>query len=86
MGDETRKTAQALIAEIYGRIYSLRNEGREATAIVLPPAQYRLLQEYRANLGDVPAGLPDYLGRYDLFGIPLYTDNGTDIVIRARRI
>lgn len=85
MIDERKRAAQELVAGIYGRLSSLRDAGKEATAIVLPPDTYRLLQEYRNNLGEVAAGLPDYLGRYDLFGIPLYTDTGTDVVIKSRR-
>ena len=85
MVDERKRAAQELIAGIYGQLCSLRDAKKEATAIVLPPDTYRLLQEYRNNLGEVPAGLPDYLGRYDLFGIPLYTDQGTNIVIKSRR-
>ncbi|MDA3948646.1 MAG: hypothetical protein PF508_05410 [Spirochaeta sp.] len=85
MIDERKRAAQELIAGIYGRLCSLRDADKEATAIVLPPDSYRLLQEYRNNLGEVPAGLPDYLGRYDLFGIPLYTDTRTDVVIKSRR-
>ncbi len=79
--DEPR--AEEIIAEIYGRISSLRDRGREPEAIVLPMEYYRLLQLYRARLGDTPEGFRDYLGKYELFGVPLYTDNGTDIVIRA---
>ncbi|TVR70192.1 MAG: hypothetical protein EA427_06510 [Spirochaetaceae bacterium] len=74
---------EEIIAAVYGRIRSLREEGRTATAIILPPAMYRILQDYRARLGEVPGGLPDYLGKYELFGVPLYTDTGTDIVIRS---
>lgn len=85
MDDATVRSAQELIAGIYGRIHALREEGKEATAIVLPPAQYKLLQRYRNGIGDVQNGLPDYLGRYDLFGIPLYTDNEQRVVIKSRR-
>ncbi len=84
-GDQDRQVHE-LIAQVYGRISTLREEGKEAMAIVLPPHQYRLLQEYRRRIGDVPGGLPDYLGKYDLFGVPLYTDQRENVVIRARKI
>ncbi|MFP4153419.1 MAG: hypothetical protein ACOC2V_01330 [Alkalispirochaeta sp.] len=84
--DETVREAQELIAAVYGQIVSLRAQGKEATKIVLPPRQYRILQEYRRSVGDVPHSLPDYLGRYDLFGIPLYTDTREHVVIQARPV
>ena len=77
--------AEEIIAAVYGRIVQVREEGRTPTSIVLPPALYRTLQDYRARLGDAPAGLTDYLGKYELFGVPLYTDSGTEIVIRATK-
>lgn len=85
MDDEVRE-AQELIAGVYGEISRLKERGKEATAIVVPPRSYRALQAYRAQLGEVREGLPDYLGRYDLFGIPLYTDSGDKIVIRSKRV
>jgi hypothetical protein len=51
----------------------------------MPPALYQVVQRYRSLLGDVPEGLPDYLGKYDLFGVPIYTDGGETIVIRTSR-
>lgn len=80
------KEAQELIALVYGQIAQLRENGKEATGIVVPPRLYRLLQDYRSTLGEIQEGLPDYIGRYDLFGIPLYTDTGDRVVIRSRRM
>jgi|GEM_PF-998580 len=88
--DSTREQGDALpraeeiIAEIYGTLQKLREGGREARAIVLPVTHYRILQNYRATLGDVREGLPDYLGRYELFGVPIYTDSGDQIIIKTR--
>lgn len=75
--------AEEIIAAVYGRISGLRRKGSNPTAIVLPVSYYRVIQEYRGNLGDAPEGMPDYLGKYELFGVPLYTDTGTEIVIRT---
>lgn len=82
--DNSSPRAEEIIAEIYGSIHGLRDTGREPRAIVLPPSYYRTLQDYRATLGDVREGLSDYLGRYELFGIPIYTDGGDQIVIKTR--
>lgn len=74
---------EEIISEIYGRIHALREAGRSIRAIVLPIDLYRILQRYRVSLGDHPAGMPDYLGKYDLFGVPLYTEGGDTIVIKT---
>lgn len=76
--------AEEIIAAVYGHISRLREQGKAPSAIVIPPGYYRILQDYRARLGDAPQGASDYLGKYELFGIPLYTDNGSDIVIRTK--
>lgn len=81
--ERVRYTEQ-VIAEIYGRISAVREAGRVVTGIVLPPDVYRSVQAYRAERGEVSAGLPDYLGKYELFGVPIYTDAGDRIVIKAR--
>jgi hypothetical protein len=75
--------AEEIIAAVYGRMASLREEGKSVTAIVLPAAFYRSIQEYRSRLGEMPEGRPDYLGKYELFGVPLYTDTSSNIVIRT---
>lgn len=75
--------AEEIIAELYGSIAKIREDGRTVTAIVLPVALYRLIQEYRGTLGETQAGLPDYLGKYDLFGIPIYTDGGNEVIIKT---
>ncbi len=75
--------AEEIIAELYGSISQVRDTGKVVTAIVLPVPTYRILQEYRATLGEIREGLPDYLGKYDLFGIPTYTDGGTDVIIKT---
>jgi hypothetical protein len=77
--------AEEIIAAVYAQLSALREKGRRPSAIVMPPGLYRIVQGYRALLGDVPDGLPDYLGKYDLFGVPIYTDGGEKIVIRTNR-
>ncbi|MFW5694220.1 MAG: hypothetical protein ACOCYB_03565 [Alkalispirochaeta sp.] len=75
--------AEEIIADVYGAISRVRDSGSAVTAIVLPVPVYRTIQEYRATLGETREGLPDYLGKYDLFGIPIYTDGGTDVIIKT---
>ncbi|MEX2443682.1 MAG: hypothetical protein WD492_08765 [Alkalispirochaeta sp.] len=75
--------AEEIIAELYGSVARIRETGKSVTAIVLPMSLYRTIQEYRATLGETRQGLPDYLGKYDLFGIPIYTDGGDDVIIKT---
>lgn len=82
--DEVSSRAEYIIAEVYGTVRKIREDGRRVYAIVLPISHYRIIQDYRARLGEVKEGLPDYLGRYELFGIPIYTDGGDAIVIKTR--
>jgi hypothetical protein len=77
--------AEEIIAGVYAQLCAVRERGRHPSAIVMPPALYQVVQRYRSLLGDVPEGLPDYLGKYDLFGVPIYTDGGETIVIRTSR-
>lgn len=76
--------AEELIAGVYAQIRQARERGREVTGVVLPLAFYHVIQQYRARLGETKGELPDYLSRYELFGVPIYTDNGTTIVIKTK--
>lgn len=75
--------AEEIIAELYGSITRIRETGKPVTAIVLPISLYRVIQDYRGTLGETREGLPDYLGKYDLFGIPIYTDGGENVIIKT---
>ena len=81
--DQDEREAMRLIAEIYARISEVRDRDLQPTKVVLPPRAYRLVQAYRARLGEVAGDLPDYLGRYELFGVPIYSDTTDRIVIEA---
>ena len=79
------REAMRLIADVYARIVEVRDRGMQPTKGVLPPRAYKLVQAYRAGLGEVADGLPDYLGRYELFGVPIYSDTTDRIVIKAQK-
>jgi hypothetical protein len=85
-GDEERLRAEEIIAGIYARLREVRAAGKRPTAIVMPVTMYRTLQAYRAQLGEVRQGLPDYLGKYELFGVPIYTEGGNRIAVKTRSI
>lgn len=68
--------AEELIVSIYSQVQELRAAGRAPGRVVMSLRSYRRIQEYRAHLGELPDGRPDYLGRYELFGLPVLIDEG----------
>jgi hypothetical protein len=68
-------TAEEVLLEIYSQKTRIVESGGRPDRVVLSMDRYRLIQEYRARLGDVPPGMTDYLGKYELFGLPVYLDN-----------
>ncbi|AFG37529.1 hypothetical protein [Spirochaeta africana] len=65
MVPEWIRAAQMLIAEVYAR---LQRESEPMEFVVLTPEEYRLLQNYRASVGELDKPGMDYLGQYHLFG------------------
>lgn len=79
---------EELIAQIYAQVVALRSSrGGVPTAtpgrIVMSIDHYRLLQDYRARLGDAPSPGLEYLGRYELFGLPIYINDEAEPRIEA---
>ncbi len=82
--------AEELIAEIYGLIakkreaaslWPLSSDSSSTTApsrIVMSMEHYRIVQSYRARLGETPDPDLDYLGKYELFGLPVFIDDQID--------
>ncbi|KGE73837.1 hypothetical protein [Spirochaeta lutea] len=64
-----------LIAEVYRQILALRESGTEPTRVLMPGSQFRQLQWYRWFLGESRAAVPDYLGEFELFSLPIYTSD-----------
>lgn len=63
-----------VVAFVYSLIDRARLSGQRPTGVVLPKAWHGAVQRYRAELGELPDGQRDYLGRYELFGLPVLTD------------
>lgn len=72
--------AEELIADVYGRISRAREAGQATPSrIVMSVTNYRLLQSYRARLGETPDPSLDYLGKYELFGLPIFIEEEVDL-------
>jgi len=72
------------IAAIHARIAAVRAEGRVPESIVIPVPLYRLIQKYRATLGEARNEDAEYIGKYQLFGLPILADQSDRIVVRTR--
>lgn len=75
---ELVRRAQQTIAVVYGLIAARRGEGTAATGVVLSPRMAEELEGYRARIGELPGG-GDYLGRHELFGLPILIDTDGDL-------
>ena len=70
--------AEELIATVYKKKRSLLDGGRSPEKIVMSKANYDILEDYRRRLPPYPPGVPDYITRDSLFGLPIYIDNDHD--------
>jgi hypothetical protein len=80
-GNEAR--AEEIIADIWRQIRDLHERGLKPDSVVLSPSIYRLIQAYRAGLGDLEEPGKDYLTRYAIFGLPVFIDSGLPWAVRA---
>ncbi len=77
MGDRTGNPpqnsprAEELIVTILAEKKRRTEEGAVVSRVLLSPEQYRVIQDYRARLGDAPAASIEYLTRYDIFGLEI---------------
>lgn len=63
-----------MIVEIYRQRRALADTGHHPTRVVMSQAHYRLIQDYRATLGDAPEGKVDYMDRYRLFDLEIHIE------------
>lgn len=79
--NSTYQDPRALIAEIYRQILIIKESGGTPQKIFLHSNHHQLLKWYRELLGSQQSAFPDYLGEYELFGVPLYAHGFEDRVI-----
>lgn len=75
--------AEELIVEALRQKNELIERGRKPTGVVLSRSNYDRIQRYHATLGEVQGGFEDYIGKYTLFGMPIYVDNDYECTVLA---
>jgi len=73
--EDNEPRAEELIISIYSQIQARREAGEQSGQVVMSISTYRRIQAYRAQLGELPEGREDYLGRYELFGLSVLVDD-----------
>jgi hypothetical protein len=61
-----------IVAEVYRQITQLRERGIIPEKVFLHKKLHESVIWYRNFLGSSESSVPDYLGDYELFGIPVY--------------
>lgn len=76
--DDTDGAAHRLIVRLWRQRQELRANGRTPQRVVLSMHNYRVLQTYHAQLGELPNPNIDYITRYTVFDLPVYIDATID--------
>ncbi|MFP4372818.1 MAG: hypothetical protein ACLFPO_00630 [Spirochaetaceae bacterium] len=73
--------AEELILLILKKRTEKEERGERPTRVVLSMDAYRKIQQYHAELGDLPNESVDYITRESVFNLPVYIDNsrGCDV-------
>ena len=71
---EQEPRAEEHIISIYAQFRELRSNGDVPTRVIMSVDTYRVIQDYRSRLGELPQQEQDYLGKYELFGLPVMID------------
>jgi len=66
--------AEEIIVEIFRQREDLVGEGRRPSRVIMSRAHYDQIQEYRAQLGDLPTGA-DYLAKYHVFDLEICVED-----------
>jgi hypothetical protein len=69
-----QRDARELIVEIYRQVSEFAERGVKPSRVVMSTEDYRVIQEYRARLGDLPQGTADYIAQYEVFGLEICVD------------
>lgn len=77
------ETAEEIIVTVYQQMTEIRQAGGIAEGILLTQDRYRQLQQYRARLGTLPEGMPDYITKDALFGLPIFAGSADDPAIQV---
>ncbi len=67
--------AQEIIVTVWKRKTEMLETGKQPERLVLSSENYKKLQDYKFQLGELPNPEQDYLQKDSLFGIPVFIDN-----------
>ncbi len=69
--EQDQPRAEELIAGILAGKQQCTERGEVPKQVILSPGQYRIIQDYRARLGDAPSSSLEYLTKYEVFGLEI---------------
>ncbi len=67
--------AEEIIAEVYRQITETRSRGTQPEKVIMQPALWQLVKDYRQSLGIMDGPHPDYLTENGLFGLEIWYGN-----------
>jgi hypothetical protein len=75
MADGEDLAAEELILLVLKKRREKEERNEQPTRVVLSMANYRKIQQYHAELGELPNESIDYITRDTVFNLPVYIDN-----------
>lgn len=72
---------EELIVSIYKNKLELQNRGIKASRIIMSMESFKKIQLYHLGLGEIQGEFGDYITDDEIFGIPLYIDHVSGIIV-----
>lgn len=79
----TTPEAAEIVARAHAQLAALREGGGTPHSIVMPASWWRAVRMWHATLGFPPDGFSDYIGSHELFGLPIYIEERSDLCVRS---
>jgi hypothetical protein len=78
MAEEESLSAEELILLILKKRKAKEEEGERPARVLLSMAAYRKIQQYHAELGELPNENIDYITADTVFNLPVFIDDGVE--------
>ena len=78
MTSDQQPSAQEILLVLFSQKRDLIAAGGTPSRVVLSQQNYRTVQRFHASLGELPNPEIDYITRYTVFGLPVFTEEGSD--------
>ena len=75
MSDTQRANAQEILLRLFSQKRDVIAAGKTPSRVVLSMQNYRTVQAFHASLGELPNPEIDYITRYTIFDLPVYTED-----------